>query len=67
MTNVISEVPIPSVEMIDEGERRLELVEVPLNRQRIEAQAFGSPSEARRLGAAAVDRHDEALRRLADA
>jgi hypothetical protein len=67
MVNVISEVPTPSVERIDESERRLELVKVPLNRQKIEAKAFGSPSEARRLGAAAVDRHDEALRRLADA
>lgn len=66
MANVISEVPAPSVEMIDVGER-VELVALPINRQRIEAQAFGSPSAARRLGAAAVDKHDEALRRLADA
>lgn len=31
-----------------------------------QAVAFGSPSEARRIGAAAVDEHDDALRRLAD-
>ena len=34
--------------------------------QHVEAVAFGSPSEARRLGRAAVDEHDEDLRRLAD-
>jgi hypothetical protein len=34
--------------------------------QHVEAVAFGSPSDARRLGAAAVEEHDEALRRLAE-
>jgi hypothetical protein len=32
----------------------------------VEAKAFGSPSDARGLGAAAVDEHDDALRQLAD-
>ncbi len=63
MTNVISEADvktaIPTVEM--------EHVEkVPLEWTNQSVVAFGSPSEARRLGAAAVDRHDEALRRLAE-
>lgn len=56
MTNVISEVPIPTIEMIA----------VPMIKQRVEAQAFGSPNEARRLGAEAVDEHAEVLRRLAE-
>jgi hypothetical protein len=49
----------------EEGRPRI-AVAVTLIKQRMSAEAFGSPSEARRLGAAAVDQHDEALRRLAD-
>lgn len=50
---------IPTVEM-----EHVEMV--PLEGTNQSVLAFGSPSEARRLGAAAVDEHDEALRRLAE-
>jgi hypothetical protein len=60
MTNVISEAEvktaIPTVEMVTEP---LEMVDQSV-------LAFGSPSEARRLGAEAVDEHAEVLRRLAE-
>jgi hypothetical protein len=59
------ELAAPTVRLNDEGGQRL-AVTATIITQRIEAQAFGSPSDARRLGAAAVDEHDEALRRLAD-
>ncbi len=65
MTNVISETAIPTVEMIYESER-LEIVTEPLELMDQTVLAFGAPSEARQLGAAAVDEHDEALRRLAE-
>lgn len=62
MTNVISEpdvkTAIPTVELV--------MVTEPLEQANQSVRAFGSPSEARRLGAAAVDEHDEALRRLAE-
>jgi hypothetical protein len=67
MTNVISEADvqtaIPTVEM-----ERVEMAVVtePLELMDQTVLAFGSPSEARRLGTAAVDEHDEALRRLAE-
>jgi hypothetical protein len=64
MESVISEVPAPSVEMIEEQGTRLVALDVIT--QHVDAQAFGSPSAARRLGASAVDEHDDALRRLAD-
>ena len=64
MATVISRVPAPSVEMIEEEGVRVVALDVIT--QHVEAQAFGSPSAARRLGAEAVDEHDGALRRLAD-
>lgn len=62
MTDVISEAEvktaIPTVEMV--------VVTEPLEMTNQSVLAFGSPSEARRLGTAAVDEHGEALRRLAE-
>jgi hypothetical protein len=59
------ELATPTVHLKEQGAPRL-AVAVTLIKQRVEAQAFGSPSDARRLGATAVDEHDAALRRLAD-
>jgi hypothetical protein len=59
------EMAAPTMRLNEQGTPRL-AVAATIIKQRIEAQAFGSPSDARRLGAAAVDEHDEALRRLAD-
>ncbi len=52
--------------VVEEDARPRVGVAVTLIRQHVRAEAFGSPSDARRLGAAAVDEHDEALRQLAD-
>lgn len=52
--------------VVEEDARPRVEVAVTIIKQHVNAEAFGSPSEARRIGAAAVDEHDEALRRLAD-
>ncbi len=58
--------PSPTVNVTESHVRPRLQVAVTIIRQKIQAKAFGSPSEARRIGAAAVDEHDAALRRLAD-
>jgi len=56
----------PVVRVHEEDARPRLAVAVTVIKQQVEAKAFGSPSDARRLGAAAVDEHDDALRQLAD-
>jgi hypothetical protein len=66
LTTVTSETPTPTVRVVEEAASRRVDVAVGIITQHAEAEAFGSPSEARRIGAATVDEHAEALRRLAD-
>jgi hypothetical protein len=65
VTTAISENPTPTVRVVAEVRPRV-FVAMGFITQHVEAEAFGSPSDARRLGEAAVDEHAEALRRLAD-
>jgi hypothetical protein len=66
VTTVIPESPTPTVRVVAEDAPPRLIVAVGLITQHAEAEAFGSPSDARRLGETAVDDHAEALRRLAD-
>jgi len=64
----MSAVATPKVKVVEETQTpRVSVTVVATVRQYTKAEAFGSPSEARQLGAGAVDAHDEALGRLADA
>jgi hypothetical protein len=53
----------PTVRINEDAVPRL-VVSVTTIKQHVHAEAFGSPSEARRLGAEAVDENAGALRRL---
>jgi hypothetical protein len=56
----------PTTSTVEESAPARVKVALTFVRQHVVAEAFGSPSEARRIGATLVDRHDEALRRLGD-